>query len=175
MKSDRELIESINAGDPDAFEALYQRHRDWVYRLAWRFTGNHQDALDVLQETFTYVLQKFPGFTLTASMTTFLYPVVKHVSLNLRRRRAPVHADDTLLNEIPDTARAQAPRAELAAALGALPPEQREVVLMRFVDGLALGEISTALDVPLNTVKSRLYNALRKLRGDPRTRDYFLN
>ena len=65
MKSDRELIESINAGNPDAFEILYQRHRDWVYRLAWRFTGHHQDALDVLQETFTYLLQKFPGFELT--------------------------------------------------------------------------------------------------------------
>lgn len=175
MKSDQELVESTNAGDVDAFETLYRRHRDWVYRLAWRFTGDHQDALDVLQETFTYLLQKFPGFTLTASMTTFLYPVVKHVSLNLHRRKAPGHADDTLLNAIPDAARSQAHRAELAAALGALPSEQREVVLMRFVDGLALAEISTALDIPLNTAKSRLYNALQKLRDDPRTRDYFLD
>ena len=175
MKSDQELVESTNAGDVDAFETLYRRHRDWVYRLAWRFTGDHQDALDVLQETFTYLLQKFPGVTLTASMTTFLYPVVKHVSLNLHRRKAPGHADDTLLNAIPDAARSQAHRAELAAALGALPSEQREVVLMRFVDGLALAEISTALDIPLNTAKSRLYNALQKLRDDPRTRDYFLD
>lgn len=175
MKSDRELVESINAGDVDAFETLYRRYRDWVYRLAWRFTGDHQDALDVLQETFTYLLSKFPGFTLTCSMTTFLYPVVKHVSLNLHRRQAPVQADDALLNAIPDAACSQAPRAELAAALGALPSEQREVVLMRFVDGLALGEISTALDIPLNTVKSRLYNALQKLRDDARTQDYFLD
>ena len=175
MKSDHELIESINAGDADAFETLYQRHRDWVYRLAWRFTGDHQDALDVLQETFTYLLQKFPGFELTASMTTFLYPVVKHVSLNLRRRRSPGRADDDLLNAIPDTTRSETSRTELAAALSALPPAQREVVLMRFLDGLSLAEISTALDIPLNTTKSRLYNALQKLREDPRTRDYFLD
>jgi RNA polymerase sigma-70 factor (ECF subfamily) len=175
VKSDRELIESINAGDADAFEILYQRHRDWVYRLAWRFTGHHQDALDVLQETFTYLLQKFPGFELTASLTTFLYPVVKHLSLNLRRRRSPHAASDDLLAEIPNGSHAQTSRAELGAALSALSPEQREVVLMRFLDGLSLAEIGTALDIPLNTAKSRLYNALQKLRQDPRTQDYLLD
>src|SRR4030065_871281 len=86
MQSDQELIKLANKGDPDAFEALYHRYRDWVYRLAWRYTGNRSDALDVLQETFTYLLGKFPGFELTAAMTTFLYPVVKHISLAGRRR-----------------------------------------------------------------------------------------
>jgi len=171
---DRELIERINAGDADAFETLYQRHRDWVYRLAYRFTGNHEDALDILQETFTYLLKKFPGFELTASLTTFLYPAVKHRALNLRKRRSPGHADDSMLNEIPAPEASPICRAELAAVLGALPAEQREIVLMRFLDGLSLEEIRIALDIPLNTVKSRLYNALHTLRDDPRTRDYFL-
>jgi RNA polymerase sigma-70 factor (ECF subfamily) len=168
------LVQAVNTGNADAFETLYQRYRDWVYRLAWRFTGDHQDALDVLQETFTYLLQKFPGFELTASMTTFLYPVVKHASLNLRRHRSPRRADEALLNEIPDAANSRTSRAELAAALSTLPPEQREVVLMRFLDGLSLAEISTALEIPLNTAKSRLYNALQKLRDDRRAQDYFL-
>ncbi|NLZ04082.1 MAG: sigma-70 family RNA polymerase sigma factor [Phycisphaerae bacterium] len=174
MQSDRELIDAINAGDADAFERLYHRYRDWVYRLAWRFTANREDALDVLQETFTYLLKKFPGFVLTASMTTFLYPVVKHTALNLRARRSPGQVGDDVLGSLPVPESSQTPRGELAAALGALSPEQREVVLMRFVDGLPLHEISVALDIPLNTVKSRLYNALRTLRDDPRTRDYFL-
>ncbi len=56
MDSEKELMELVNEGDPDAFEALYYRYRDWVYRLAWRFTGNQQDTLDVLQETFIYLL-----------------------------------------------------------------------------------------------------------------------
>lgn len=175
VKSDRELIDAINAGDANAFEQLYLRYRDWVYRLAWRLTDNHADALDVLQETFTYLLKKFPGFELTASMTTFLYPAVKHLALNLRQRKSAGHARDEVLTEIPAPESSQSSRSELAAALGALSPEQREVVLMRFVDGLPLGEISVALDIPLNTVKSRLYNALRTLRDDPRTRDYFLD
>jgi len=175
VKSDRDLIERINAGDTEAFEALYMRHRDWVYRLAWRFTGQHADALDVLQETFVYLLKKFPGFELTASMTTFLYPVVKHLALNLRQRQSPDTGSEELLHQVPDTRTAETSRAELAAVLRALPAEQREVVLMRFLDGFSLEEISTALDIPLSTAKSRLYNALHKLRDDPRTRDYLLD
>ena len=54
-----------------------------------------------------------------------------------------------------------------------LPETHREVVLMRFVDGLSLDEIATALDIPLGTVKSRLHNALNALRADPRVRKYF--
>ena len=151
MESDQELIELINKGDADAFDALYHRYRDWVYRLAWRFTRNHEDALDVLQETFTYLLRKFPNFELTASMTTFLYPVVKHVSFEK-----------------------QTSQGELAFVLAILPEEQREVLMMRFVEGMNLKEIAAALEAPLGTVKSRLYHGLQVLRRDTRTRNYFL-
>ena len=173
MTPDEELLQRANGGDPDAFETLYRRYRDWVHRLAWRCTGNEQDALDVLQETFIYLLKKLPGLQLTASMTTFLYPVVKHLSLNLRRRRRP-ETDEEILLAIPAPAVTPAPRAELAAALAGLSQEQREVVLMRFLDDMSLDEIAVALDVPTGTIKSRLHRAMETLRKDPRTRDYFL-
>ena len=57
--------------------------------------------------------------------------------------------------------------------IGGLPTESREIVLMRFVDEMSLGEIAEALDVSLSTVKSRLYRAMETLRSDPKTRDYF--
>ncbi|MHC4508105.1 MAG: RNA polymerase sigma factor, partial [Planctomycetota bacterium] len=101
MESDQQLIELANQGDPDAFGALYSRYRDWVYRLAWRFTGNREDALDVLQETFTYVLGKFPGFELTAAMTTFLYPVVKHLSIAARNKSRRSASDEEMLSALP--------------------------------------------------------------------------
>jgi RNA polymerase sigma-70 factor (ECF subfamily) len=110
---------------------------------------------------------------LTASVTTFLYPVVKHLSSNLRRRRRPA-ADEEVLSALPAPATPSVPRAELAAALTALSKEQREVVLMRFLDDMGLEEIAAALDVPTGTIKSRLHRALDTLRNDPRTRDYFL-
>ena len=176
MDSEKELIESANEGDADAFEALYRRYRDWVYSLAWRFTGNQQDALDVLQETFTYLLGKFPGFSLTASMTTFLYPVVKHLSLAIRSKRRRFTSDEEILSEIaaPVSKETQSSRSELAVVLAVLPDEQREVLLMRFVDDMSLQEIATALNIPIGTVKSRLHHALQKLHQDRRTRDYFL-
>jgi RNA polymerase sigma-70 factor (ECF subfamily) len=176
MESDQELIELANKGDSDAFEALYRRYRDWVYRLAWRFTGNRADALDALQETFTYLLGKFPGFELTASMTSLLYPVVRHISCTIRSKRSRFKSEEEFLNEFvaPETGQDGRNRSELAAVLIVLPDEQREVLLMRFVDDMGLQEIAAALDIPLGTVKSRLHNALRTLRADRRTRDYFL-
>jgi RNA polymerase sigma-70 factor (ECF subfamily) len=176
MESDQELIELANRGDPDAFEALYHRYRDWVHRLAWRFTANRDDALDVLQETFTYLLGKFPGFELTASMTTFLYPAVRHLSLAVRRKNRRFASDDEVLSELaaPASEETERPRSKLAAVLTVLPDKQREVLLMRFVDDMSLQEIAAALEIPSGTVKSRLHNALRTLRQDRRTRDYFL-
>ena len=176
MESDRELIELANKGDPDAFEALYRQYRDWVYRLAWRITGNRADALDVLQETFTYLLGKFPGFELTSSMTTFLYPVVRHVSFTIRSKRSRFASSEEVLDELaaPKSEESEHYRSELAAVLIVLPDEQREVLLMRFVDDMSLKEIAAALDVPVGTIKSRLHNALRALHKDRRTRDYFL-
>ena len=86
LRNDTELIAAVNAGDADAFEALYWRYRDWIASLAWRFTGDPDLALDVMQETFLYLLRKFPGFRLTAQLKTFLYPAVRHLSLSARRK-----------------------------------------------------------------------------------------
>ena len=174
MESDQELIELANKGDANAFDALYHRYRDWVYRLAWRFTRNHQDALDVLQETFIYLLKKFPNFELTASMTTFLYPAVKHLSFNIRRKSRRLTFDDQVLSEMPAPAEKQTSQGELAFVLAILPEEQREVLMMRFVEGMNLKEIAAVLEAPVGTVKSRLYQGLQVLRRDRRTRDYFL-
>ena len=176
MESDEYLIELINRGDSEAFESLYSRYRDWVFNLAWRFTGNQQDSLDVLQETFTYLLNKFPGFSLTASMTTFLYPVVKHLALNMRRKNRRFISGEENLDEIPTTISDDSPehRSELAVVLNILPEQQREVLLMRFVDDMDLKEIAAALDIPIGTIKSRLHRALNTLRKDKRTRAYFL-
>lgn len=175
QRSDEALVAALNGGDTSAFDAMYYRYRDWVARLAFRFTADHADALDVLQETFAYLFRKFPGFVLTARMTTFLYPVVKNLSIAARRKRQRHISDE----EMPDPPapppavdRADA-RDDLAAALASLPAGQREVVLMRFVDDMSLAEIGHALAIPEGTVKSRLHNALATLRQDPRAFEYF--
>jgi len=173
---DLALVAAANQGAANAFEKLYFRHRDWVLKLAWRFTGNATDAQDVLQETFTYLLRKFPGFELTAAMTTFLYPVVKHLSLAAKEKGRRFNTQEDLPESVaPDSIPTpDAARAELAEALGHLADNQREVLLMRFVDGLTLDEIALALELPSGTIKSRLYRALQSLKDDPRMKKYFL-
>jgi RNA polymerase sigma-70 factor (ECF subfamily) len=174
-RSDGELIDALNGGDVAAFEALDYRYRDRVARLALRFTGNDADAMDVVQETFAYLYRKFPGFRLTSSMTTFLYPAIRNLSLDLRRKRRRVASTEEALIELPaPAAGATNERAELATVIASLPPQQREVVLLRFVDDLTIDEIAAALDVPAGTVKSRLHHAIRALQHDPRVQRCFL-
>jgi RNA polymerase sigma-70 factor (ECF subfamily) len=172
-RSDQDLIAAINSGDASAFDSLYYRYRDRVLRLAFRFTANHADAQDVLQETFTYLYRKFPGFALTAEMTTLLYPVVRNLSLAARRKRRGVDLPDDL--DLPgfvvtDPDRS---RADLAAAMANLSPPHREAILLRFVDDLSIDEIAAATGVPSGTAKSRLHHALAAMRVDPRVRRYF--
>lgn len=174
--SDVELIAAINGGDEAAFEALYYRHRDWIVNLAFRWTSDRELALDVLQETFFVLAKKFPGFQLTAKLQTFLYPVIRNLSLAARRKAERYRVDppdSPQLEGSADLAPAPGGDEQLAAVLSALGQEHRDVLLLRFVDELSLEEIADVLGIPLGTVKSRLHNALKTLREDARTKTYF--
>jgi RNA polymerase sigma-70 factor (ECF subfamily) len=160
---ERSLVEAANRGEARAYEELYRRHGGWVVTLARRLTGNQDDALDVLQETFAHLWTRFPGFRLTSTLRAYLYPVVKHASVDvLRRRRRDVGLGVAALA----TRAAAGPTGTLGfmELLEKLPAGQREVLLLRFAYDFRLAEIADALDVPLGTVKSRLHNALADLR-----------
>ena len=175
-RADQQLIDAINGGEAAAFDALYRRYRDWVAGLAARFTGDHDAALDVVQETFLYVLKKFPGFRLTANFKTFLYPAVRNLSITARRKTARSQGDDPAALELvpaAETASTGTNLSDLTTILAHLPEEHREALLLRFVDGLSLAEIAEATATPLGTVKSRLHYALETLRQDPRTKEFF--
>ena len=183
-RSDIELVERCNRGDRDeaveAFETLYRRHRDYVTRVSLRFGADREAAVDVLQETFLYLLKKFPpvgeGLVLTAQLRSLLYPVAKHLTLSSLRQRARI--DDTEEfdpDRLPfpgaDDPAERAP-ARLSAAVARLSPERREVLLLRFVDDMSLQDIADTLSIPLGTVKSRLHLAVRELRDSPEIKDF---
>jgi RNA polymerase sigma factor, sigma-70 family len=175
-RSDQQLIAEINSGNAAAFEVLYRRYRNWVVDLACRFTGSEDLALDVMQETFLYLLRKFPGFKLTAQLKTFLYPAVRNLSISARTRAGRListESEQSFLETIPADAALAEPGAGLHAALSNLSSEHREVLWLRFVDDLSLAEIAGATGVPLGTVKSRMHHALESLRRDPRTKRFF--
>ena len=165
-RSDQELIEAANHGDAQALEALYTRHRDWAYACAYGFCRQCEDAQEVVQDVFRYLFGKFPDFELTAKLTTFLYPVIRHRSIDRIRRRKPqeelhdIHAATDIRDE-------QQERNRVAEMVAGLPEKFREVVILRFVDGMKLEEIGQEMGIPTGTVKSRLNHALGQLRQRP--------
>jgi RNA polymerase sigma-70 factor (ECF subfamily) len=168
-RSDQDLVAAANRGDADALSSLYLRHRDWALSVAFRFTGDREAAQDVAHEAFVYLLGKFPGFRLTSKMTTFLYPAIRNTALAARRKRRAAAIDDEQLAMFADPAALAGPdaaaRAALQHAVSRLPGGQREVVVMRFVDDMTMGEIALALGIPEGTVKSRLHHALAGLKA----------
>ncbi len=181
---DERLVELCNHGcaaDAEAaFATLYHRHKDYVHRLAMRYThGDHDLSLDVLQETFGYLLRKFPppgpGLTLTAKLTTFLFPVVKHNAMAAKRKAKrfappPEHMPEPQAD--PEHQADHQPD-DIAAVFAGLSDDRREVLTLRFVDGLSLAEIAEAMSIPVGTVKSRIHLAIKQLRDDPRVREFF--
>jgi RNA polymerase sigma-70 factor (ECF subfamily) len=176
-RDDQELVTLADKGDASAFEVLYWRHRDWVVNLAFRYTADRSLSLDVLQETFLYLLKKFPGFTLTCELRSFLFPAVRHLGIAARRKAGRLQSiGDESLEALPaavPVSSLEASRDALGVVVAALPATHREVLLLRFVDGLSLHEIAGALEIPLGTVKSRLHHALDSLRQDEQTKKFF--
>jgi RNA polymerase sigma-70 factor (ECF subfamily) len=85
---ERELISRSCAGDLDAFEDLVRAHQDRIYNLAYRFTGNHEDANDAAQEAFVRAFQALPRFRQDAAFSTWLYRIATNAALDLVRRNA---------------------------------------------------------------------------------------
>jgi RNA polymerase sigma-70 factor (ECF subfamily) len=164
---DRALVDRANRGDASAFEALYRRHRDFVVSLAWRLTGSRDDALDVLQETFARLFERFPGFALRSSLRAYLYPVVRNACISLARRRRKVVPIAASHEPADERVSASDWTPDFEALVRALPEGQQEVLRLRFVLEMRLHEIADALGLPLGTVKSRLHNALKSLGSRP--------
>lgn len=179
-RSDESLVQVCNQGDPRAaraaFEALYVRHKDYVLRVALRFTPDIDLALDALQDTFVQLLRRFPptggGITLTARLTTLLYPIARNATITALRRtgRFPV-ADDVAPDQLP--ARPEREDDDIGRLLAALPSGQREAITLRFVDGMSIREIAEALSIPEGTVKSRLHQGIARLRASSVLKEFF--
>ena len=172
--ADQELIVGINAGDEQAFERLYHRHRDWVFRMACRICGSEHHAQDVLQEVFRYFLGKFPGFELRCELRTFLYPAVRNLalaSLHGSRRFVGGETGAAVLGQLASTAVQSDGHEELHQIIAGLSSDHREILLLRFVDGMTLPEIAALTGIPLGTAKSRLHHALAILRSNPKVKN----
>jgi RNA polymerase sigma-70 factor (ECF subfamily) len=177
--STNELIAAHQQGQSGAFETIYDRFKDYVYRVALYVTRNSSDAEEAVQETFLDVLRALPRYRIEgpARFETWLYRVTVNRCRSRMRRKRPPSADwdgiEERLESIPTLHPDHDPegaviRGERAAALwravNELPEAQRMVVFLRYQQGLSYAEIADALRISEGTVKSRLHHAHRKLK-----------
>ena len=175
-----DLIRRFQRGQPRAFEALYDRFKDYVYRTALFVTRNSDEAEDATQEAFLDVLRALPNYQVEgpARFETWLYRVtVNRCRSRMRRKRLPSAEWDDMeerLERIPEKAPQHQPeketlRQERAVALwrsvDSLPEGHRAVILLRYQQEMSYGEIAQTLGISEGTVKSRLYHAHRKLKS----------
>lgn len=177
-REDIELHRRLSAGDVGAFDELYRRYSSVAMGLAVRLTGQHALAQDVVHDAFLAVWRAPEAFDPSrGAFRTFLLSLVHHRGVDAIRREERLRArQERAANlepvEVEDPSESVAHedlverrRHEVRAALADLPPEQRQVLEMAYFGGMTQARIAEILGIPLGTVKTRTFAALRKLRG----------
>lgn len=180
--SDEALMLRYCEGDLPAFKELYRRHCDGLYRfIAWR-TPRKDWVDEIFQESWTALHNARSGYTPQAAFRTYLYQIARNRLVDLLRQHQLVlasdlghdddgnsvfeHLADRMQDgESPEAALARKQEeAELHTAIHALPHEQKEALIMQQFNGMTLEEIAQLAQVPMETIRSRLRYAMRKLR-----------
>jgi RNA polymerase sigma-70 factor (ECF subfamily) len=180
VESDASLVTRAQAGDSDAFRVLVERHSRSVFRLAFRLTGNEQDADEVVQESLIKAYRQLHRFESRASFSTWLYRITANCAVDLLRSRPRGHEplDGLTVNGEPVAelaAVATTPAADrlvfsgqvqqgVRDALAGLSDRERTAFLLRHVQGLSIEEISQQLNLKTNATKHSIFRAVRKMR-----------
>lgn len=166
---DTALIERYLRGEVAAFEELMTAHEDRVFAVCLRMLRDREAALDATQETFITVFRKVDRFAGRSAFSTWLYRVAVNTCYD-QSRRTRRHSVEPLpeSNDPPDSSAEDAYHAvelrpDLEAALDALPGEFRAAVVLSDIEGLALQTVAEILNVPIGTVKSRVFRGRRLL------------
>jgi len=178
LTSDENIVERALTGDADAFGELVRRWERRIFALAYGMLGREEDARDATQETFIAAFRNLRGFRGEAKVSSWLHRIAVNQCIT-RQRRAKVRSETALEDEVEKNAGSFAAPAALSPArtvesrqvtqavrraVNTLPVELRQVIVMKEFEELTFKEIADALDLPLSTVKSRLYTGLKQLQ-----------
>ena len=181
--SDTELVHRVSLGDTAALEALYNRYARVVYSFAMRIVGDPMLAEEVLQEVFVRTWRQADRFQRSrGNFGSWLLSITHNLAIDeiRKRQRRPQKSDSVdvsdalfgLVDEatnVEEAAQAGALRVRVKTALLVLPEAQREAIELAFFSGMSQREISSHLDVPLGTIKTRMRLGLKKLRQELET------
>lgn len=176
--TDEQLVEFAIAKDRDAFGEIVRRWERKIFALCFGMLGREDDAADAAQEAFVAAYRNIGNFRGEARVSSWLHRIAVNQCLTIKRRQK-TRAEDLLGDEdeaesrtfvasphlSPARTTERSERTELVRqAVGALPTDLRQVVVMKEFEEMTFQEISETLELPLSTVKSRLYTALKQLR-----------
>ncbi len=173
-------VERARSGDSDAFRLLVEQHSRAIFRLAFRMTGNEEDAEDVVQETFLRAYRQLDKYEARSSFSTWLYRIASNYSLDLirmrkrhedKRERGSAEDDRDILQSIP----VDSPGPDrlmygnqindrVNAALNELSAQERTAFVLRHFEGQSIQEIGEALGTGTNATKHSIFRAVQKLR-----------
>jgi RNA polymerase sigma-70 factor, ECF subfamily len=171
------VLARARQGDSEAFRALVEQHSRSVFHLAYRMTGNEQDAEDVVQESFLRAYKQLGRFESRANFGTWLYRIVANCSVDLMRAKQARHDQvrGDSLDELADLPAGDLPGPErlarsaeierrVRAALADLSPLERAAFTLRHYEGRSIDEISTTLGLGTSAAKHSVFRAVKKLR-----------
>ena len=163
------LLADLAAGRAEAFRELYDRFSGRLYRAAWGMLGRREDAEDAVQDVFAALVRSRHRLPAVHDLTAYLFAALRRAAGRVAHRRArePATSDEmahraAVGSDRPDDSNPHSERLE--RALRALPPEQREVIVMKTDAELTFAQIGEVLGVSVNTAASRYRYALEKLR-----------
>jgi RNA polymerase sigma-70 factor (ECF subfamily) len=176
--SDEQIVERALTGDAEAFGEIVKRWERRIFVLSFGMLGREEDARDATQETFLAAFKNLRAFRGEAKVSSWLHRIAVNQCIT-RQRRAKVRSESAIeTEEEKDASSFAAPiqysparvvegresSAAVRIAVNSLPVELRQIVVMKEFEELTFKEIADALDLPLSTVKSRLYTALKQLQ-----------
>jgi len=171
--TDEQLLAGFLEGRQEMFEKLVHRYEQPLYAFICRMTGSQAYAEDIFQDTFVRVFRYADSYSSRSSFKTWLYTIAANVCrTNITKTRRHVSQQDPREEErqnggpgVSDRLEAKETGERIARAVATLPPEQREVFILKAYEDMSYPEIARALNRPVGTVKSQMRYALQKLRG----------
>ncbi len=179
--TDAALVAQTQAGNGDAYRVLVERHSRRVFRLAFRLTGNEQDAEDVVQEAFLKAYKNLDNFNGQAQFSSWLYSIASNHALDMlkRRRRRPTEsltaADDEnspspenrIASPIPDPERLASGsqiHQHILAAMDDMTPQERIAFTLRHFEGHCMEDIGAVLQLTTGATRNAVFRAVQKVR-----------
>ncbi len=163
--SETEILARVKAGDKKAYQAIVTKYMKKAYFIALGYVHNHQDALDISQESFVKAYRRMKSFDLRRPFFPWLYEILKNLSLDyLKRRqsRGEISLNGAIV--LPAAAEDREMKAAVWKGINALPLEQREILLLRYFQQFSYREIAELTGKPVGTVMSNLFYARMKLK-----------